>query len=312
MTMLSESVWLYDRWYGPDSRERVRHLALWAQDPVLLYANCGLPPDSAELVEDEIRLFQREGVLRFWEYSDERRFPESLSSFVTQAPKIITNEEYRKVMAFVDGRLTQSAPNLQELGFQTMEGMLLEQVVLRRRYLAQALCGSLSASTLACEGEPAGRSPLHGEIVDTLEDFFSAMILPSLLLLPTDDFLELRRRSQAILPSIVQELHQRFQAEPRPDTRKDVVEKLVRQYQGELNSLVHDLGSRTAKPLYEALSHGTVTQMQSKMELFMLDEASSRDASWFAQDAEGKCRLALLMLEWRAGTINLSRPRRKR
>jgi hypothetical protein len=314
MAMQPTPIWLYDRWYGLAARERLRQLALWSPVPVLVYLNCGLPYGTEKQVEEEVKLFQREGIIKLWKYENERSFAGSLSTLAAGPAETIRDRDYEEIVRFVDSRLESTFPDLRVLGFEHMEGMLLEQVVLRRRFFSQAICGALKVNTLADAKDHVNlyvRQPsLFDEIGDTLEHFFSAVNVPSLLLLDTEGFLQLRQRSQAVLPEIVAEIYNQLEKEEASLGRAqaEAVERLMRQYESELQKLVKKQRGLGAKAAYKAFEEGTWTQIESQMALFYLNDPISDLAPWFSQSSDGHCKLALLLLEWKSGKFGLRTP----
>jgi hypothetical protein len=303
----SATIWLRDRWYGLAARERVRQLALWSPLPILVYRNCGLPYGEEDEVADEVRAFQREGVVRFWSYENERTYDGSLSTVTAGPIETIRDRDYEHIIRFVDTRLASNDPDPRLLGFRNMEGMLLEQVVLRRRYFSQAICGALKVNTLADAREHVdlyGREPdLFAHLGDTLENFFNSVNVPSLLLLDVDEFLQFRQRSQAVLPEIVAEVYGQLDRSGlnMERTRSEAVQHLIRRYELELRELLKRQGGARAAASQEAYQDGTRTQIESRLALFYLSDAISDLTPWFAQTPDGQCKLALLLLEWKAG-----------
>src|SRR5713226_641391 len=103
---------LNDRSYDLSTRERIRQLSLWSPEPVFVYFNCGMPLGMEEQIEEEIKAFQQEGVIRFWRYKDEPVYDGALSSVVKGNVETISDDEYHQIVEFVDSRLTEVFPDL--------------------------------------------------------------------------------------------------------------------------------------------------------------------------------------------------------
>jgi hypothetical protein len=266
-----------------------------------------MPYGGEEEIAAELHLFQSADILKLWRYENEREYEGSLSALSRTPPLVVSPGAYRDVIRYVDTRLEASVPDLQRLGFQNMEGMLLEQVVLRRRFFSQALCGVLGADTLACEAE----TDLQGKIRDTLQQFFSVVRIPSLIMLESEAFLELRLKSQRVLPEIVSEIYRRLEGAGTQwqKAQADVVMGLVRRYESEVLSLIRSRYFH-GKAAYAAYQSGTFTEVQSKLELFLLGAEASDFTSWFRPGPEGGCQLALLLLQWRSGDVQAVRSRK--
>lgn len=303
--MSSGQLMLNDRWYGPEARERLRQFALWSPEPVLLYLNCGLPIGDIDTLEQEAIQFQNEGIMRFWTYEGEREFPESVSRFKLKDPLQITDEKYQSVTEFVNVRL-ENLQDLDELGYKNMEGMLLEHVVLRRRFYTQAICGALSATALVdakSEQERLYSRQLSlFDVAETLETFFEKTHVPSLMLLRMEGFLELRERAQQILPAIAEEVAVQFDAaEGRPEERqRQIVAKLMERYKRELLRLIRALPRSTGRAAAEdAFAKGNVSEMEARIAFFKLHSDFADYHDWFRQSSDGRAKLALFLTDWK-------------
>jgi hypothetical protein len=289
------------------ARERLRQLALWSPAPILVYLNCGLPYGMEKQMETEVAIFQKENVLRLWQYENERAFSDSLAAFINKPPHVVKDSEYQGIIRFVDSRLENSIPDLKDLGFANMEGMILEEVVLRRRFFSQAISGALGANVLADSTLHidlySNQSRILTQVGDTLEQFFSTINVPSLVLLEAEAFLRLREKSQAVLPEIVDEIFERTATGQA--TQSEIVQRLVGKYEAELLELVKKITGASAKQTIEAFGQGVRTQIESRLALFYLSDPISDLTPWFSQTSDGSCRLALLLLEWKAGKFGL-------
>lgn len=290
------------------SRERIRQLALWSPEPILLNYNCGLPIRHREEVAKELDSFQREGVVRFWKYAQEPSFRESASVLTVVPPVEIDARSYRKLAGFVDARLEQHMPDLRELGFRSVEGMLLEQVVLRRRFFSQGIAGVLNASALAdspghIEALYTGQLQLFSQVNDVVADFFSAVYLPPLTVLESDGFLELRERSRLVLPDLMADvIGQLAVGEDDQTKRASVVARLIARYRAELIQLLKTLPrSSNSRESMDQYANGTVAEIEGRLALFQLGESIAELGDWFRRQTDGRCELALLLLEWKTG-----------
>ena len=306
---MEPSIRLNDRLYDFSARERIRQLSLWSPQPVFVYVNCGIPFGMEESVEEEIRIFQQEGVIKFWGYEDEPAYDSALSSIIKGRVQTVSDHEYKQIINFVDSRLTEVFPDLQSLGFKNMEGMMLEQVVLRRRFFSQALCGALGASTLADTADYTDlykRSfTIHSQVEDTLQQFFNAINVPSLALLDIETFLTFREKSKATLTEIVGEVHGKVMGSGarQEQAQQDAVMHLIRRYQSELLTLLKSQRGSSTRNVFSAYESGTLTQLESQVALFFLNDSLTSEARWFVRDQEGRCKLALLLLEWKSGKL---------
>src|SRR5207244_651749 len=120
--------------------------------------------------------------------------------------RVIDANTYRALTTFVSEKLETSYPAIQELGFQDSEGMLLEQVVLRRRFFTQAISAALGANGIGDGPSHLGLYDFQARIDDLLLTFFDQLNLPSLALLSLPDYLSLRERARRVLPEVVNDL----------------------------------------------------------------------------------------------------------
>lgn len=311
-----DSVVLQARWYDSSVRERVRQLALWsASSPVLLYQNCGLPPqgDPDGELAAEVRTFQDEQVLRLWGYQGEDQFEGStIATFVSKAGLLaINNEAYGAVLDLVDSRSKEHLPSPQELGYRNMEGMLLEEAVLRRRYFSQGIAGALDSGTIAdsetsLETFTDEQLRLFEHSGDVLTDFFRAIGVPSLVLLDHQSFLELRQKSQPILREIVSQLQEQrvpMAANPISAAKRQTVDRLVAAYEQEVRRVLKQLATAgrnsPARQSLEKFADGSLIEMQAKLDLFSLGSEVQHLVESYLQDAQGRSVLVLMVLDWR-------------
>lgn len=296
-------IWLHDRWYGQEARERLRQLALWSKKPILMYQNCGIPFGAEIEIEKEIKLFQEEGIIAFWKYENEASYEESLSTFSSLPATIIDDSTYRKVLRFVDHRLEEIPPKEDILGF-SQEGMLLEQVVLRRRFFSQALSGALHVDALADSGNYSDLyAPSYTllKVSDILDQFFSAINVPRLHLLETESFLEFRQNSQEILFEIVEEIYREIAgSEEDPTTHSEIVSRLMSKYESEFLDFLKTQPSSDSQNSYDAYKSGSVTEIESQLARFSLAESLSDFQDWFYVDDKGYSRLALMLIDWKS------------
>ena len=197
-----DGVWLTERWYDiPAQGAAPSAGALGSPEPVLLYANTGLPIRAQESAAHEISRFSAEGVVQLWTYEGERQYEGSLASASRSELLIVDHESYREITTFVSARLETSYPAIEELGFHDAEGMLLEQVVLRRRFFTQAVAAALDVRRIGDGPNHAGLYRFDARIHDALVAFAETQFLPSLALLDLDDYLGLRAKAQNLLPN---------------------------------------------------------------------------------------------------------------
>jgi len=287
-------------------------MALWATEPILIYHNCGLPYGTEKDIEDEVLQFQREGVIRLWQYEGERGFEGSLAPFKWEAPQVVTTSTYEQIVRFVDVRVEASIPDTKSLGFESTEGMLLEQVLQRRRCFSQAISGALGVNTLA---DATRHMALYENKVravslvnDTVKQFFDIVSVPSLVLLDAESYLNLRHRSRIVLREVIAELYYTMSTatDNYQVVRNNAVSRLVRRYEAELKELVKKQHGVRSKVAIEEFENGTRTQIESKLALFYLNDPIADLSPWFSQSEDGSCKLALLLLELKTGKLGLS------
>lgn len=292
-------VWLYDRWYDSEARERVRQLALWSAQPVLLYANTGLPLHGEEVATLEVAEFQREGVVELWQYEGEKRYAESVAP--AGPARLVDASAYDRLTTFVEEKMERSYPAIDELGFRDAEGMLLEQVVLRRRFFTQAISRELGVSGLGTGRDHVHLYHLETPVEDALQRFFSQLNLPRLALMKSDDYLALRERAHRILPEVAAELTARLDDRAAPFLADEAVKALAAQYEKELVAVVRKLGERGtfgARASAAAFEEGRRTMLEAQLAMFR--DAGDADGPSISDDDPGT-RLVLFLLDWRTG-----------
>jgi hypothetical protein len=308
------NIWLADRWYDAIARERLRQVALWHPGPVLIHKNCGLPFQVDPDLETEIRLFQREGVIQFWGFDHEPAYVGALGTFGRGPDETISRESYGEVQRFVESRMEAVEPDPSALGFKNREGFLLEQVVLRRRFFAQALAGVLGARGIAhhpkhLELYPRQRT-LYQQLPDVLETFFSAVGVPTVLMFSPEDFLEFRRKAQRVLVPVVQDLYETLTrlGFESGEAYTEATNRLAAVLRHEMITLVRRSRARGARLSYDRFTEGRMTEVSSNLALFYLAEPLEALRPWFEVDSEGRCRLALFLLQWNWDPLSLAVP----
>jgi hypothetical protein len=267
-------------------------------------------------VEEELKLFQREGVIRLWTYEGEPRYQGSLFEYSHEEPLTVSDSQYRNIIQLVDKRLEKRAPDDERVRYRTTEDMLLEQVVFRRQFFAEATCGALSAGTLADSGSDfnlyRGLTSRLGDAADVLVSFFDAVHVPSLLLLDVEDYLTLRDRSNRVLREIVDEVYLSLErAGGDLETAKaEAVDRLVQRYSLELKELLKRMpsSSHAGQALDSAEGGTSVVSMESHISLFLIRDPIENLSQWYSQLPDGRCKLALLLLRLKSGTGNSPRP----
>ena len=298
-----DGVWLTERWYDIKAQERLRQLALWSPRPVLLYANTGLPIRAQESASEEIARFSDEGVVQLWTYEGERLYDESLAPAALSDPFVVDRDTYRGITGFVSERLEHSLPAIEVLGFQDAEGMLLEQVVLRRRFFTQAVAAALDAGRIGDGPQHAGLYRFDAQIQDALVAFAETQYLPSLALLDLDDYLALRARAQALLPELVTDLEAAMVAAgPRAlDHKRVAVERLHERYRDELVRLSRGLTTRSGTSVADAFQDGIAGSLETRLALYRAGEVVPGARLWSDAAPDETMSLAVFMLDWRSG-----------
>ena len=313
--MQSSPIWLYERMYTEPTRERLRQIALWSPDPVFIYINTGQPNEPSYQLEEELKLFQSEGVVKFWQYEGERTYDESLAAFTADSPFIITKEMFKGVVRYVDEHLEQSViPRPDDLGFDRLEGMLLEQVVLRRRFYSQALAVELGAHTIADAKKEHlklyQRARKYAIAGATLEKFFESTGMPSLSLMTVDGYLELRRRSRHVLHDLIESVYAQIPDADRniDATQAAIVAKLIEEYEKELTEILkHQSGSDAKKTTQAFVKGESYMKMESRITTLRLGGHIAQSASLTGQDPNAPYKLALVLLEWKGTNLGMGK-----